>query len=233
MQVPCLPHDTDPRVLAGCRCVKAQLTILRATTGAEHVQCNDLKPPSCCDIHQIHQCVACGHTVLLSPVRNPTKTLNHCILHQSLSSAASVPGLADQCIFVDPASKIQSIKETARISKSHFIGSSRLPPWEAPIMIAEKRFFFVFFHTSLGLKCMTAYLLLPCPDLRWSGATGGGRVHDCLPASAMPRSAVVQSDRGGGAAGVAVAPHHAVHLIKQPKEASVQSVFWLFWNVLY
>jgi len=50
-------------------------------------------------------------------------------------------------------------------------------------------------------------------------------IHDCLPASDVPRSAVIQSDRGGGAAGVAVPPHHAVHLIKQPKEASVQGVF--------
>jgi len=49
----------------------------------------------------------------------------------------------------------------------------------------------------------------------------------------MPRSAVVQSDRGGRAARVAVPPHHAVHLIKQPKEASVQGIFWLFWNILY
>lgn len=129
-------------------------------------------------------------------------------------------------------------------------------------MIAEKRSSsFVFsFHTFLGLRYMTAHLFLPRPDMRWSRVTGGVvhdclpasgmprsavvqsdrgdraagvAVHDCLPASDMPRSAVVQSDRGGRAAGVAVAPHHAVHLIKQSKEASVQGVFWLFRNVLY
>ena len=65
------------------------------------------------------------------------------------------------------------------------------------------------------------------------GRAAGVAAHDCLPASDVSRSAVVQSDRGGGAAGVAVPPHHAVHLIKQPKEASVQGIFWLFRNVLY
>jgi hypothetical protein len=71
--------------------------------------------------------------------QEPNEILYHCILYQSLSDAASVPGSADQ-----------SLRPT----------SSRTQPESLS-------------HTSLGRRCMTAYLLLTCPDLRWSRVTGG------------------------------------------------------------